>query len=322
MVLLLKGSELRGLLSLPEAIDCVERAFRQKGEGRVQMPPKVYVQFERGDFRVMPAYMQALGAAGVKVVNVHPGNPERGLPSVMATILLLDPETGTPLALMDGTWLTAVRTAAASAVATKHLARRDCERLGVIGAGVQARHQLQALLHVRPIREVRVWSRRGARKYAEEMSRLGLDVVPVREPAEAVRGADLLVTATPSTCPLVKSEWVGEGTHINAIGADAPGKQELDPRLLRRAKVVVDDLEQASRSGEINVPLSKGEFRLEQVHAELGEIVAGRKPGRESEDEITVFDSTGLAIQDIAVAWEVYRRAKEKGMGQEVQLIS
>jgi alanine dehydrogenase len=324
-VLLLREREVGELLSMREVIAAVEEAFRLKGEGKTQMPPKSYVFFPRhgGDFRVMPAYLEEGEEAGVKVVNVHPGNPDRGLPTVMATILLLDPSTGAPLAFMGGTLITNLRTGAAGAVAAKYLARRDSRVVGMVGAGAQARAQLRGLREVLELERVKVISAHPerTREYAEEVRReYGLEVEEVREIREAVEGSDVVVTTTPSRQPLVREEWVSEGTHLNAIGADAPGKQELDPGLLRRAKVVVDDVEQAVHSGEINVPLSSGLFRREDLYGELGEIVAGKKPGRTSPREITLFDSTGLALQDVAVAWLVYRKALRLGRGEEIEL--
>ena len=327
-VLFLNLSDVQSILSMEDALKAVEEAFREKGLGRVQMPPKLYVYFPRygGDFRVMPAYLEKTGVAGVKTVNVHPKNPKLyGLRTVMAIIELLDPKTGAPLCIMDGSWLTAMRTGAAGGVAAKYLARRDSRVVGLVGAGVQARTQLEALnLVLNSIERVKVFDivEEAVLRYAGEMSkRLGLDVEPVSSVEEAVREADVVVSTTPSKSPVVMDEWIGEGVHINAIGADAPGKQELDPKILRRAKIVVDDMEQAVHSGEVNVPISQGLLSTSDIYAEIGDIVAGRKPGRVSSYEITVFDSTGLAIQDIAVAWTVYRRALESGVGLRLKLI-
>jgi len=309
-----------------ETIEAVEEAFRAKGLGKVQMPPKSYVFFNRhqGDFRVMPAYLEDVEAAGVKIVNVHPQNPSKyGMPTVMATIVLIDPRTGAPLAIMDGTTITNVRTGAAGAVAAKYLARKDSRVIAMIGAGVQSRFQLLALNEIFKIEEVRVndSTEKNAKKYASEMEKqLNIDV-KITDTQEAVQDADIIVTTTPVRSPLIMNEWISEGVHINAIGADAPGKEELDPKILKRAKIVVDDWEQASHSGEINVPLSKGTLTCDEIYAEIGEIISGRKSGRTSRDEITVFDSTGLAVQDIATDWVVYKKAKKMGKGQEVELL-
>jgi len=326
-VLLLTKSEVEQLLSMRETIEAVEEAFKAKGMGKVQMPPKSYIFFREfnGDFRVMHAYLENLGAAGVKIVNAHPENPAKyGLPTVMAVIVLVDPKTGAPLAIMDGTVITNMRTGAAGAVAVKYLARKDSRVLAMVGAGVQAKTQLLAISEVMKVDEVRVndISRVRAEEYVREMSRT-LDAEFRIEPSteKAVSGADIIVTTTPSRRPIVLNKWVREGTHINAIGADAPGKQELDPAILKRAKVVVDDLEQAVHSGEINVPISKGIFSTDEIYAELGEIVTGKVPARTSPREITVFDSTGLAVQDIATDWLVYQKALKMGIGREIDLL-
>lgn len=325
-VLLLSRAEVKKLISIREAVEAVEEAFRAKGLGKAQMPPKSYVFFNRydGDFRVMPAYLEDTEAAGVKIVNVHPQNPgKRGMPTVMATIVLLDPRTGAPLAIMDGTTITNVRTGAAGAVAAKYLARKDSRAVAAIGAGAQAMTQFLALNEIFKIEELRVSDKveANAKKYASEMKKRFDISIKITDTKEAVQGADIIVTTTPVQSSIVMNDWVSEGVHINAIGADAPGKQELDPKILKRAKIVIDNWEQASHSGEINVPLSKGMLARENIHAELGEIVSGKKSGRTSRDEITVFDSTGLAIQDVATAWLVYKKAKKVGMGTEVELL-
>jgi alanine dehydrogenase len=326
-VLLLSRKEVEGLISMREAIEAVEKAFRAKGLGRVQMPPKSYVYFKNydGDFRVMPAYLEEMGAAGVKIVNAHPRNPkEHGLPTVMAVIVLIDPKTGVPLAIMDGTWITNLRTGAGGAVAAKYLAREDSKTVAMIGAGVQAETQLLALNEVLDIEEIRVndLSQEKAERYCKKMGKkLGIDAKVMADTKKAVEGADVIVTTTPSRKPILMNDYISEGVHINAIGADAPGKQELDPGILLRAKVVVDDIGQAVHGGEINVPISKGNITLAEIYAELGEIVTKKKPGRTSHDEITVFDSTGLAVQDIATDWVVYRKAKRMGKGREVELL-
>ncbi|MEW6593110.1 MAG: alanine dehydrogenase [Candidatus Hadarchaeota archaeon] len=325
-ILLLSKGDVEKLISMKETIKAVEEAFRAKGLGKVQMPPKSYVYFKKhnGDFRVMPAYLEETGAAGVKIVNAHPNNPKKyGLPTVMATMFLLDPRTGAPLAIMDGTLITNMRTGAGGAVAAKHLARKDSRVLAMVGAGVQAGTQLLALDEVLEIEEVRVndVSMEKCRQFSAEMGRaLGVEAKVVKNTKDAVVGADVVVTTTPVRKPILKNSWISKGMHINAIGADAPGKQELEPEILLRAKVVVDDIEQAIHGGEVNVPLSKGDISRGNIYADLGEVVTGKKSGRTSDDEITVFDSTGLAVQDIATDWVVYKKAKKLGVGREVKL--
>lgn len=327
-VLLLSHRDVEGFLAYDEVIQAVEEVFKAKALGRTSMPPKTYLFFAEyeGDLRVMPAYLPDRVIAGVKIVNVHPNNPRlHGIASIMALIVLVDPKTGRPLAIMDGTLVTAWRTGAAGAVAAKYLARRNSKVMGVIGAGVQGRMQALFTSRVLNIKRVVVWDKAPgkAEAYAEEVSEaLGVRVDVAESPEEVVRAADVLATCTPSRAPIVKAEWVRPGTHINAIGADAPGKEELEPEVLRMAsKIVVDDVVQATHSGEINVPLARGVISKEDIYAELGEIVAGLKPGRERDDEITVFDSTGLAIQDVITADIVYKKALEAGAGTEVELV-
>ncbi|MCX8204431.1 MAG: alanine dehydrogenase [Candidatus Nezhaarchaeota archaeon] len=327
--LLLTYREVLPLIEMREAIEKVEEAFKLKALGKVRMPPKLYVDLPEhgGDVRSMPVYVEDWGLVCVKVVNSHPRNPsERGIRAVMAIIELLDPSTGRPLAIMDGTLLTDLRTGAAGAVAAKYLAKPSVERVGFIGAGRQAYSQLEALFSTYgpSIKEVRAFD--VARPRALEFvnaarGKYGLEARAVEDPREAVASMDIVVTATPSRRPVVMSDWVSPGTHFNCIGADAPGKQELDPRILLRAKLVVDDVEQAVHGGEPNVPIAQGVLKREHIYAELGEVVAGLKPGRVGRDEVTVFSSTGLAVQDLAVAKLVYEKALRAGVGSLIDLV-
>lgn len=277
----------------------VEEAFAEHGRGRVRMPPKLYVPLEGGDFRSMPAYVPSLRSAGVKIVNVHPDNPAKGLPTVMAVIVLLDPGNGRPEAILNATSLTDMRTGAAGGIACRHLAPEKEIALGVVGSGRQANAQIAAIAEEREIREIRIWSRKSSN--AERLASEWRHLDARSSTLERACGCEVLVTTTPSTSPIVKSEWIADGTHINAIGADAPGKQELDPAILRRGLVFVDDIEQAVHSGEINVPISRGLFRREEIAGTIGQVILGIC-GRRRREEITIFDSTGLAIQDIAIA--------------------
>jgi alanine dehydrogenase len=312
---LLGRSEIEELLSMGEALKAVEHSFRLNTEGGTIMPPKLYLNLPQyqGDFRTMPVYID--GSAGMKWVSVYPDNWKQNLPSIVATIILCDPNTGYPLAIMDGTYITNIRTGAAGGVAVKYLARRDSSVIGFIGAGAQAKTQLLAISEVLPqIKEVKVFDlhRDTSLKYAKEMgARLSLDISPVETIEEATE-ADIVVTTTPSRTPIVKKQHIRPGTHINAIGADAKGKQELEADLLTGAKIIVDDIEQASHSGEINVPLSEGVIEVEDIYGTLGEVVANIKKGRENDEEITIFDSTGLAIEDIICAKLAYEKAKER----------
>jgi alanine dehydrogenase len=326
--LVLSEEAVKKLLTFEEVTDAVESAFRMKGLGHAQMPPKQYLFMKKynGDVRTMPAYLEETDAVAIKVVNSHPENRKHGLPTVMATIILVDPRTGIPIAIMGGTWITALRTGAAGAIAAKHLAKSNPKNVGFVGAGTQARTQLMGLQSVFNIEEVRVWdlNEKAAAKYAEEMTikYSQSSVCSVKSIEKAVQGADIIVTATPSRKPLVSAEWVNEGTHINCVGADAPGKQELDPAILVKSKIVVDDWSQSCHGGEINVPLAKGIIRREDVWGDICEIVAGLKQGRTSSEEITVFVSTGLAIQDAATANIVYRKALKQKIGKHVEILN
>jgi alanine dehydrogenase len=328
--LLLTEKEVKELLSMNEVMKAVELAFREKGLGHTQMPAKPYLFYNKynGDLRVMPSYLEKLDLSAVKVVNSHPENRTRyGLPTVMATIILVDPKNGAPLAIMGGTRATDMRTGAAGGVAAKYLARKDSRIVGLVGAGAQAKTQLMALISLyKKLEEVRVWSRTEKTRdaYVAEMEPAYGNVakiVPVKSAKDAVEGADIVVTTTPSRKPIVSNDWVTPGMHFNCIGADAPGKEELDPAILKRAKIYVDDWEQASHSGEINVPLTKGIITKQNVLGEICEVVAGLKPGRTSPEEITVFTSTGLAVQDAVTANLAYKKALAKGIGKFVEIV-
>lgn len=323
--LILTRRQVSRLIDMPLALEAVRSAFILYGKGRVEMPPKIYLQLKKhsGDFRAMPAYLEGLESAGLKWVNVHPGNRDFGLPAVMAVIILSDPKTGFPLAIMDGTLITNLRTGAAGGIAAKCLARKDSSTVGLVGCGVQAKAQLLALKEFFRISSVFVWGLRfkQAKIFLQETRYLGLKMQVKDNIRDCVKDADIIVTTTPSRKPLVKSDWIKDGVHINAIGADAKGKEELDPGILKRAKIIVDDKRQACHSGEINVVLSKGLISERDIYATLGEVLTQKKQGRVSDKEITVFDSTGLAIQDIACARLVYQKAIKLKIGNPVKII-
>ncbi|MBE0534277.1 MAG: ornithine cyclodeaminase family protein [Phycisphaerae bacterium] len=307
---IIDAETIAGAFTMADYVATVEEAFCLCGRGEVQMPPKLYLTFPQGDLRCMPVCIPNMNTAGVKNVNVHPGNTD--LPTVMATITLIDPETGFPLAIMDGTHITRMRTGAAGGVAAKYLSRENSRTAAFIGAGAQAQTQLAALLVTRPAIEkvIACDIRREHLEHFVEIVRSthGREVLCTPSIQQAAEHADILVTTTTVRVPVVHNDWIKPGTHINAIGADAPGKQELDPAILNRAIVVVDNWEQASHSGEINVPVSHGLLTRDDIHADIGQIVCGAKPARQTEDEITVFDSTGLAVQDISAATAIYRK--------------
>jgi len=316
--ILLKQNEIKGLTDMKEVLNSVETAFAAYAKREVQMPAKKYLFFPEGDLRIMPCYVRGREEAAVKCVNVHPQNPlKNNLPTVMAIIELIDPETGFPLAVMDGTWITDMRTGASAGVATKYLAKPGSETLGIIGAGRQACTQLMAMNEVMDIKKAKVYCRTCSTRsnFAKNATETyGFEVEAVDSPQKAVENVDVIVTTTPSRKPLIKADWISPGAHINAMGADAPSKQELETILLQKAKIVIDSWEQAKHSGEINVPVSQGVLKRKDIHAKLGEVITGKKDGREG-DEITIFDSTGLAVQDAVTAWQIYRKAIEKGLG-------
>jgi alanine dehydrogenase len=316
--IVLTRKDVESIISMKEAINAVEEAFRLYATSKAIMPPKVYLTLEDGDFRAMPSYL--MGYAGVKWVNSHPKNPEKGLPTVMAVFILNNPKNGFPLAIMDATFLTSLRTGAAGGVAAKHLARENSKVFGFIGCGKQAIFQLLAIKEIFDIELVKAYdiSEKAELAFKEFCKKEGVDCRITN--AKDACDCDVLITTTPSTSPVVKKDWIKEGTHINAIGADAPGKQELEIEILKKSKIVVDDLEQALHGGEVNVAHSLGIIRRENIYATLGEIVAGIKKGREG-NEITIFDSTGLAIQDLAVAKIVYEKAVKKDLGIKIELI-
>jgi alanine dehydrogenase len=332
--LLLGPDDVAASARIPEVIDAVEGAFGAYARGDAQMPAKSYVDLPEydGDFRSMPAYIDARvegaatddlttgwEAAGLKWVNSHPSNPEaHDLPTVMGTMIYSDPETALPLSVMDGTTLTRYRTGAAAAVATKYLAREDATSLGLVGAGVQAHTQLEAIAHVRDIERV-VIADQDPEALAEFTDRYGDAYDVVEGDIDDAARCDVVSTTTPVEEPIVHT--VGPATHINAMGADAPGKHEIDDAILQQALLVVDDYEQCTHSGEINVPWGRGLLSDPDIHGTLPAVVGGEARGREAADGVSLFDSTGLAIQDVAAAHVVYEHAVERDVGTAFPLV-
>lgn len=324
--LIITKKDVAKVLTPAVANKTIEKAFKAYGLGQTDMPAKSYLSFKKGDLRSMPAYVHGQGfdIAGIKSVNVHTENAEKyNLPTVMAVIILTDPNTGFPLAIMDGTYLTSMRTGAAGALAVKVLSRRNSKSAGFVGCGTQARTQLMCTMEVRKLQSIKAWKFTPEDKLAEQFCRWAkrtykLETTISDDIDEVTTDVDLLFTTTPSRTPLVRK--VSPGTHINAIGADAEGKQEISTNILKQATVVIDDWSQASHSGEINVPVSKRQFSKKKVYAELGDIVAKKKKGRTSNKEITLFDSTGLAIQDVSCAFVVYKELKDRAGVRKVSL--
>jgi alanine dehydrogenase len=321
----LTRSDVAELLSLRECIEALEEAFRAQAAGRALAPGVLGLHLPEGGFHVKAAGLRRgrLYVAAKLNANI-PSNPERrALPTIQGVIALFDGEDGRPLALLDSMEVTALRTGGATAVAARYLARPGAAVLAICGCGTQAAYQVRALAVVRPIREVRAYDAEAAR--AEGLCRSlsaepGLSASVALELPAALRGAELIVTCTPSRRPLIAADEVAPGSFVAGVGADNPEKQELDPRLLARGRVVVDSLEQAAAIGELHHALQAGAVRREDVAAELWEVASGRKPGRVSDEEITVFDSTGVAIEDVAAAALVYERALTSGLGLRLAL--
>jgi alanine dehydrogenase len=324
--LILGRGEVASLLSLGECIAAVEGAFRLHEEGRSLPPGVLETLTEDGGFHIKAAGLKLADRTyyAAKVNANFPQNMGRsGLPTIQGVVALYDGESGYPLALMDSIEITALRTGAATAAAAKYLARPDSKVATVAGCGVQGRVQLRSLAQVLRIEKVYAFDQDGALSggFAGEMSEeLGLEVISVTDMPGAVGESDVCVTCTPSRRPFLMREYVRAGTFIAAVGADNPSKQEIDPWLLASGKIVVDILEQCAAIGDLHHALETGAVTREGVHAALGEVITGRKPGRTSEEEIFIFDSTGTALQDVAAAAVVYERALRAGRGVKLNL--
>ena len=304
---------------MDDAIKAVAEGFKAFNSGRAVIPFPVALQIEehKGDIHIKPGYMKGTDTYCVKIASGFEGHPSHGMQ------LLFDSRTGVPRAfLMDRGFLTDLRTAAAGAVAANALAKKSVSKVAVIGAGTQGRLQMEALSRVRDFEVLSVWNRTpdGTERYVSEMKkRLSAKVLAARTVEEAVRGSDIVVTATASTSPLVKADWIGEGTHITALGSDSPEKRELESAVLGKAdKIIVDSLPQVLRLGEVHHAVEDGTIKGSDVHAELGEVLLGTKRGRESDTEITICDLTGIAIQDVVISRLVLERALKKKIGSYV----
>ena len=326
-VLVLAKEDIESLVTMDDAITAVEEGFKAYNSDRaiVPFPVALNVPDGNGDVHIKPGYVKGSPSYTVKIASGFYDNPKHGMSASHGMLLLFDSRTGHPLCFeVDRCFLTDLRTAAAGAAAAKVLAKKSVSRVAVIGTGTQARLQVLALSRVRRFDELRVWGRDAAKAeaYASEMSSsLGVKVVRAETAEDAVRGAEVIVTATSSTSPVVRAEWISGGAHITAMGSDEPGKQELDPKLLARAdKVVVDSIKQCARLGELHHALDAGLMKEEDVHAELGEVLLGRRPGRESDKEVTVCDLTGIAVQDVAISGFVYEKAKRAGKGFYIEV--
>jgi len=327
--LILGRTDMMGLLTAAEYVACVEQAYRMHGEGRYYMDPKGHIVLDKypGEWEAMPSYIEEPEAAACKWVSIRERNREKyDLPTVFSILIYTHPETGFPLAICDGSYHTVMRTGAAAAVSAKWLARKDSKRLAIVGAGHMAEGALATCNEIFAWEEVRVWSRSAATLDAFMASQQPkfptLTIRPSTDLEAVVRGADVVVTVTPARGPIVKDAWIAAGTHIAALGADKGGDQELDPKILQRARIFVDDIRQCRTDGEINVPLAQGLIEESDIAGEIGEVIVGRKPGRLADSDVTVFDSTGIALQDSATVPLEYERARAAGVGVEKKMIS
>jgi alanine dehydrogenase len=325
-MLILSESDVQNLIDIDELIAALEQAHIQYSTGKAVMPVRLVVPLNeiQGRITSMPGYLSQDKALGIKIVTYFQNNPTCGLPAILASIMLFSADTGKMIAVMDGSYITAIRTACASAMATKALANPATPALGILGAGVQARAHIRALSRVRHLSKIQVYSPSGAsgqklRNELEEEVRVPIELVGSAE--AAVRDADLIVTATTAKTPILKREWVRPGAHINAVGSHRPDVRELDGATLAGAKVVVDSREAImAECGDILLAIKEKSFTEQDIHGEIGEVLAGTKDGRNNVGEITLYKSVGIAIQDVAAAHLVYQKAVQRKIGTEVEI--
>jgi alanine dehydrogenase len=325
-MLVLSESQVQSLIDLDELIAALEQAHIQYSTGKAVMPVRLVVPLPQIQGRItsMPGYLHQDNALGMKVVTYFPDNPKQNLPAILATIMLFSAETGKMIAAMDGGYITAIRTACASALATKVLANPDTPVLGILGAGVQARAHILALTRVRRLSRIKLYSPSGksALSIKQDMEQIcGAPIEVVDSPQDAVRDSDLLVTVTTAKEPIVRPEWLKPGAHINAVGSHRPDLREIDGATLKGAKVVVDSRAAVmAECGDILLALKEKSISETDIHGEIGEVLAGSKTGRSSAGEITLYKSVGIAIQDVATAQLVYRKALERSVGSQVEI--
>jgi ornithine cyclodeaminase len=325
-VLIVNQHEVPELLPMRECIEVMADALSALTRGEAVMPLRSIVSLPDGSglLASMPSMLPSAGVMGIKVITVFPGNEGTELESHQGAVLLFEAERGRPLAIIDASEVTAIRTAAVSGLATRLLARPDAGDVAILGSGTQARTNLEAMLSVRDVRRVRAWSRtrEHADRFAErESSRHGIRVEASGSAQEAVEGADIVCTTTSATEPVIQGRWLSPGAHVNAVGFSGPAGRELDTEAVVRARLFADRRESIlNEAGDFLIPKREGAVGDDHVVGELGEVILGKVEGRTSREEITVFESLGLAIEDLAAADHVYRRAVEKGMGARVEL--
>jgi len=325
LALLLNRSDVRKLLPMSKAIDVVEAAFGELSSGTAEMPDRTVMidPAVGGWIAYMPAYLKSGGALGIKAVTVYKENPAKfGLPTTIGTILVQDNKTGVVVAAMDGGLLTGVRTGASGGVATKHLARKDSKIAGVLGTGVMARSQVLALAESANLDTILVYSRSddaAKQAFAQEFaSATGIEVRVADSAEGLVRESDIVTLITSAVEPVVDGSWWKPGTHINAIGSHASGVRELDSATVVKSKIICDQVQAClNEAGDIQIPIEEGVLSAGDIHGSIGEVINGTLPGRENDEEITLFKSVGLAVQDISCAALVYEQAKDQGVGLE-----
>ncbi|MFC1982993.1 ornithine cyclodeaminase family protein [Chloroflexota bacterium] len=325
-MLLLTRDEVIKVLDMSDCMDACERAFVEMTSGTAVLPLRINITPPDGLALYMPAYLKEMGALACKVVTVYKNNPIKyDIPVIIGKVLVQDIKTGDVICIMDGGYLTAVRTGAASGVATKYLARDyKCQVAGIFGAGVQAKAQLWALTIARDLVKAYVYDviDEAATKFTYEMStKLNLEVIKSDSPTQILKEADIICTATSSSAPIFDGEKVKLGTHINGIGSHTPNARELDTAIIKKSKLIADSYEAClSEAGDIMLPIQEGGIDSSHIHADLGEIITGKKPSRTDDKEITIFKSNGLAIQDVSTAKLVYDKAVQAGIGTEIEL--
>jgi alanine dehydrogenase len=325
MPLLLNERDVRSVLTMPDLIDTMRAALADYSTGRAQQPLRTVLELgdQRSFFGIMPASLANPPAVGTKLVTVFPSNHDRGLPSHLATIVLLHPDTGAVLAFLDGRYITEARTAAVSAVSADLLALPDAGTLAIIGSGVQARSHLEALACVRRLTEVRVWSRTESHRsaFVKDAARDGMGIGAAASAREAVDGADLIVVATSSTTPVIESDWVRDGAHICAVGACRPTHRELETALVARSRLFVDSTIGAlAEAGDIVLAIQDDAITAAHIAGELGALVCGMVPGRQRAGQITLFKSLGMAVEDVAAARLAFTRARTRRVGVELAM--
>lgn len=327
-MLVLTRKDIENLIEMDDVVDVVNEAFLEIADQTAKCPTRLVIDIEKhkGQVFIMPAYLGKIDAFATKIVTSYAANPrEHNLPAVFASIILNNPETGDPLALMEGSLITALRTGAVGALAIKHLARKDSRTLGVIGTGFQAMTQVRGTCAVlRNIEKVKAYdiSKERADKFAAETAqKLNIKVEVAKSAKECVVGSDVVITATTSTIPVLDGDWVNAGTHINSIGWMGPDGRELDDKIVKKARIYVDTKEGAlAESGDLIIPMKKGIIPKDKIYAELCEVVSGKKPGRRQNEELTCFKSVGVSVGDVATAKLVYEKALKEKVGTKVNL--